>query len=691
MRETVHSRNFKTVFMVLALTVVMLAVSMMPVLGMVANAEATHHPNPPNTWRWRDDPHTMIFHRVYDASGNRLSGPGAALGGPESRKTYTIRLVGACDDAKFAIVNSYTGENMTTANSMRSSEIDLRFESATTGGYFHLPALANPYRLARNFERIQVDLECGQELRMGTVRYCELLGTPYRGSVMLEVVISDVTSPFEEGQLYIYANVNNAFWADASVPIATGDSDGWTYTPRTGTDAFWGMGGRSGCNAPDFDLWCCDEPSDTCVPIDACCDPARACFCLYALGLPCQNAVGWIDWDSKVIGRACFCRDNGSCNKERRVYVQNRVGWGQGEPEQTPLLFVWILGEPEVTFTKALQMPESTTIPTDATFAFEFERVQVTGSQPAADVPAVTPNPTIAVSPTPATTAGGITTVTGSLDLMARLNGLNFPRAGIYVWNVREVAGSSGTTSPSYMTYDEARFQIRASVNAAGNVTNVDVFGLTNNNNTWVVGNEVEGINFLNTYVRTSALEVTKEICEEDRFVNLYTLFDFTIALTGHTIAPLPTTITARIVDSDGNPFVPPRNVTITNGAGTFQLAHGERLEVPSLPVGTTFNVTELAHAEFAPELTVWSGGDEVHTDNAGMNTDLSSGAHPIAELTRSGDRNAVDFVNSQFFTPPMGLVIPNASYVLFPVAGLLFLMVLLTSRRKRLVIEERS
>ena len=356
---------------------------------------------------------------------------------------------------------------------------------------------------------------------------------------------------------------------------------------------------------------------------------------------------------------------------------------------------------PEVLLTKTLRLPENVAIP-DVTFAFEFERVQIEldaahspliSSRPVAQVPEITPNPIITLDLTTVTTSGGVTTVTGTLDIWEIIEGLDFPGGGVYVWEVREVVGSSGTTPPSNMNYSDARFQVRAYVNSAGELRVLVIYRMEQGTGSeWqIVGDKLDGLSFTNTYTRIvgneeyNALEITKTISDTSLFANLSTLFDFTLSLSASPLHPVPTPLTANVVDSAGTVL---RTVTITGGQATFQLAHNERLAIAELPAGTSFTVTEAAHAEFSPEVSVVIGGNVVHSASGNLNTDLSSGTHLIAVT----DRNAADFTNVHQFVPPAGLdtadIDTPRALVVFSVVAL---PAMLLAKRKLRLIEDLS
>ncbi|MCL2438580.1 MAG: Ig-like domain-containing protein [Coriobacteriia bacterium] len=362
-------------------------------------------------------------------------------------------------------------------------------------------------------------------------------------------------------------------------------------------------------------------------------------------------------------------------------------------------------------FTKTLEVPEGTTIPSPS-FGFNFVPRQVAlddnptvESRPTSEFENLIAGPqTIGLDASEATTASGTITLVGELDLWALLDGLTFPGAGVFVWDVYEVAGSSGTASPSYMTYDSTRFQIRAWVTYDG-LEFIAIHELSYAEGSWTAGEKIDdGIDFLNSYRRivgstvdpnNNALEVSKSTLGE--FADLSTLFEFTLTLRAHVLAPItdtalggesgdpagvpPHLFVPRIVDHAGNPVS--RTVAIVGDGSaftlSFQLAHGEKLVISTLPAGTTFNVVEAAHADFAPSVNVYAGGSRIHSVVGTPGTSLGS---EDRTLTDAG-RNAADFTNTHQFSPPAGLVIANGYFFILALVALLIVALLMARRRK--------
>ena len=366
------------------------------------------------------------------------------------------------------------------------------------------------------------------------------------------------------------------------------------------------------------------------------------------------------------------------------------------------------LTEADFLLQKTLQMPEGTTVPA-ASFEFSMTPVQIRlnenrSSRPVDEVPAIEPAPRITLSPDRAVTVpaddldvstAGTTTVTGGFNLQELLEGLQYPGAGVYAWDLQEVAGSSGVALPAQMSYDQTRYQVVVIVDNQGEIallelvllqdtdtgTNSSSVDVDNANNAdasdgFSLGEKVERALFTNTYTTPSTLEVTKMIPEDSEFANLGTLFEFSLTLTAHPLASIEYPISAHILDDRGNKVSGERGeFSIVAATTSFQLAHGERLVVVGLPAGTTCSATEARSDDFAPSLEVFSGGVLVHADGRLVGEELSSGRHFVSD---SG-RNAVDFVNAHSFSVPAGLAVPRAVH-LGAVALLLTLLLIIAA-----------
>lgn len=347
--------------------------------------------------------------------------------------------------------------------------------------------------------------------------------------------------------------------------------------------------------------------------------------------------------------------------------------------------------DPVEYFTKVLRLPAGTTVPA-ASFDFSFSPVQVQlssdsglNSRPVAEVPTIT-NQTITLNPATATpsnpVAGDTVEVRGNLDLRALLASINFPGGGVYAWEVRELAGSSQTVAPSQMSYDDARFQLRAHIDRNGNLFALEIFELNYDEGSWTLGiKRDDGMSFHNTYRRLAggqnqaAFEVSKSVAGE--FANHTLPFSFTLVLTSHPLAPVDfENLEALIYNADGSRQ---SAVSISGPTVHFNLNHGQRFVIPEVFAGTTFAVSEAASLEYAPSVSVFVGGQMVHSAAAGANTALATGSRLIVDT----GRNAADFSNTHQSTPITGLIVANAPWIALGVVVAGLSAVVLIKRRE--------
>ena len=365
------------------------------------------------------------------------------------------------------------------------------------------------------------------------------------------------------------------------------------------------------------------------------------------------------------------------------------------EPWVTP--YVWVFhteGESPVlpmqdTLTKTLRLPANTTIPTLA-FDFTFTPVQVTMSEnptissvAAASVPAISTQ-TISFSNTSTyTESSGIRTSSQSISLSNLVNALTFPHAGTFVWNIEEVQTTPTVTSPSHLDFSQARYEMRVLVDRYLEVRAIELFVRVVDTNTQTVGTKVPIALFTNTYTSATTLSVQKVVTGS--FANENLDFNFTLTLTNPTLGGTIGNITANVVDIN-TPNTTLRTVPITVGTNTFVLSHNERLVIPNLPTGTTFSITEAAATEYTASAVITIGGTVQGTpptyQNPLPNTALTTGTYTIA----TSGTNSANFTNAHQFTPPTGLNVANAPYILGVLA--VVALVLLAATRKRKTIE---
>jgi len=346
----------------------------------------------------------------------------------------------------------------------------------------------------------------------------------------------------------------------------------------------------------------------------------------------------------------------------------------------------------ETSIIKKLQMPEGVDLPSPVPqFKLIFTPIQiqlqdnpVINSRPVTDFENLLASPQhISVDATAGATENGVRTYTGKLDLWTLLSNLNFPGGGVYVWEVEEEAGSSNTVAPSHMDYDSSTFELRVIVNRYGIIEIVQIIDMRYEEGYGYVAHKGLDMTFVNTLTRdtTHPFVISKTIppTEANRFANLSTEFTFTLTLTEHVLAPIETPLSANITRADGTVEA----VTLTLPTSTLVLKHDESLSISTLPVGTTFSVTEAAHSEFIPQVVVTVGGVSLPARVGTVNTALATGDDP--HIVRDGGSNAAAFVNNHNWQAPTGLSIANAP-IIVPILIVIALALLAVARsRKRI------
>lgn len=348
--------------------------------------------------------------------------------------------------------------------------------------------------------------------------------------------------------------------------------------------------------------------------------------------------------------------------------------------------FIPLPAEDEKFLIKRLQKPEGTPVP-ELSFTFTFERYKFDDIEEQYDALPEIPDRIISLNATnPSNTAGGITTITGEVDV---LEDIVFDRVGVFSYIVREVLGSSSTTHPSSVIYSVAEYELRVYVvQPVGQDFRVEAVTVTPriiDTGDQTVGVVTEYFTFTNVYARrttdtSGALFVSKTVTGE--FAALDTaLFDFDIVLTATALCPPDTIFAGRILDIDGLQI---GDVNFPSGISVhIQLLHGQRLVFDELIIGTSFVATERASAVFWASVELIVNGEVISVPaNPFPDMELSTDTHLIGE-----SRNSAAFTNHHQFTPPTGLIAGEIPYALIglSVVILIVLIICRTNRSKRI------
>jgi len=344
------------------------------------------------------------------------------------------------------------------------------------------------------------------------------------------------------------------------------------------------------------------------------------------------------------------------------------------------------------TLTKILHLPEGADVP-DLRFDFTFTPTQVVliteppqaSSVAVASVPSITTQSISFTSATSYEDVAGIRIATENLNLRDIVEGLTFPHAGTFVWNIEEVQATvPPVTSPSSMAFSQARYEMRVVVDRDFEVLSIALYVRTLDTQDQTIDAKVDAAVFTNTYstVVNTSLYVRKTT--EGRLADPDLNFDFTLTLTESTSGGTIGTVTANVVAVGDVSNTPIRTVSITAGANTFSLSHNERLLIPDLPVGTTFVVSEAAATEYTAGAVITIGGTPQAPayQNANRGTALTTGSYTLATGT-----NSAHFTNVHHHVPDTGLFLNNTA--LIPVVlGILALAMLAISRRRKRIEE---
>ncbi|MCL2746517.1 MAG: hypothetical protein FWE48_05470, partial [Coriobacteriia bacterium] len=159
------------------------------------------------------------------------------------------------------------------------------------------------------------------------------------------------------------------------------------------------------------------------------------------------------------------------------------------------------------------------------------------------------------------------------------------------------------------------------------------------------------------------ALSISKSV--EGDFANLSTPFEFEVILSVHELCPHgEELLLGRIVDANNEPVGDP--ISFPNGTAVkVSLADGQRLVFDELTIGTGFEVTEQATAEFVASVELFVNGEPVAIEpNQYPDMELSVGSHVIGFA-----RNTVDFTNKHLYLAPTGLRLGGTPISLIVVA----------------------
>jgi len=389
---------------------------------------------------------------------------------------------------------------------------------------------------------------------------------------------------------------------------------------------------------------------------------------------------------------------------------------------------------------KTLQLPIGTNTP-DATFKFTAEKISIDGvttdevrdTMPDIDESRLTLSFTQADTGTENPPSDVVSVVKETGDIFA---GINFPHAGIYVYEITE----QGKTNPTIddndpdevLTYSQAKYMVAVYVanNPLGTGTYIAGIGtrvVTNDAGEDASGNKVDAtpggngaeylfsqMAFTNTYVKTngptdpenpdptssSTLSVTKKVTGDYASKEQY--FDFKMSLSPPSlVTDVPEFYRAYIVENDA--VIDPKdnaNASVigedaggnkyieisTTGETAFKLKDSQSLVFVDTPVGSNYVVTEAATPNYIPSYIVTtdsSAGTEV---TGIMNTELSTKTQRVGERV-----NSADFTNNRESVTPTGLNLNDLPFIGLIALAIASLLIFLVAKSRKKDTRDRA
>ena len=373
----------------------------------------------------------------------------------------------------------------------------------------------------------------------------------------------------------------------------------------------------------------------------------------------------------------------------------------------------------ELAIHKEFVMPRGTTTP-DVNFSFHAERISVDGistPEAIASMPNLNTLKTLAVSydATDTGPVGDDNLIRIRKETEDLFDGIIFPHAGLYIYRITE----NQTNNPEVdrnlpdevLNYSQAVYELHVHVanddaGTARFVKYVVIWDMTPDENEDPAEEKAGQMLFVNDYVKTNTIidpadedatvDITKTVTGDLGNRTMY--FSFSMTLSPPVlVVPRPEYYKAYIVEGDtvladiadnltdttltGSDATGPYIMVSTSGPTNFRLRHGQRLAFVDTPVGTDYEVTELAAEGHTASVIVTRVGAEVTTlANTQANQQLATGPQFVGEPT-----NRAAFTNNRTSIVPTGLNMNNLPFVgliVLPVLALIGFIVVKSRRR---------
>jgi hypothetical protein len=395
--------------------------------------------------------------------------------------------------------------------------------------------------------------------------------------------------------------------------------------------------------------------------------------------------------------------------------------------------------------TKNFQMSEGTAVP-NVNFVFDIKAVSVDGVA-ATDPDAPTNMPAIddVKIPFSSTNMGTVSTANGIKTLKKQsddfLDGVTFTKAGIYVYEIREIAieptGYPLIPVSSSSSYEVTVFVKQGTVDTTKFYPAIVTAERIYSNDGTPAGVKVDPtpgngtitfskMDFLNGYgtgtwepgdpkTSTNIIALSKTVTGEYASKDAYFDFSLTVTKPSFLTSTVPVTYKAYVLDTKNSDAVVTSAANLpadspltidTDTYGTYieiasgvtaqvRLKDGQKLVVTGIPAGTSFSATEAGVANYVPSVVTTIGDSVVGTGSASAGASLSTGV-PTPWYARATAPDAglqaktslMAFTNTSDGTSPTGLDtgdIPFVALVLICAGGLAaYFAVALRRRAKR-------
>lgn len=315
-----------------------------------------------------------------------------------------------------------------------------------------------------------------------------------------------------------------------------------------------------------------------------------------------------------------------------------------------------------VSVTKNFEFAEGISTP-NATFKFTAEKI--TGDAP---------NATITDISYSNMDTGNLADSKYTISKESAINFGDFPHAGMYEYNVKEVAGQVDG-----VTYSTTEYKLRVYVANKTDGTGLYVKSITaEDGNT-----KKDKVLFTNTYVKDGGSGVGKDALTIEKettgsLADQTKKFEFKLTLTK----------AATTTDNTVKGKIGKQEITFTYGEEkTFQLGHKDKLVFENLPAGTRYVVTEVGVEDgYVPEVNVIENGVQNPKKKGDDKTDLTSVKDGGNSNLVGENENKVTFVNTydDNNTPITGIIENNMPFILLIGVGASAFGVLAAAKKRK-------